>query len=122
MAEHGDATSCRRDRARNAPKDGRLPRPVRPAERDTLARLELEIEAIDDVPPTEAAREALHREDEFACQTSTEGTSVLASGATDGPECRNEARGEPGDTPHVSRGQPEAPAPGEGAPRPHRGR
>ena len=72
MAEYGDAASCRRDRARDAPKDGRLSRPVRPAERDTLARLELEIEAIDDVPPTEAAREALHREDEFARQASSE--------------------------------------------------
>src|SRR6476659_4381325 len=72
VAEHGDVASCRRDRARDAPKDGRLPRPVRPAARDTLARLELEIEAIDDLPPTEAAREALNREDEFARQASSE--------------------------------------------------
>ena len=71
----------RRDRARDAPKDGRLSRPVRPAERDTFARSELEIEAIDDVPSTEAAREALHREDEVARQTSTEWTFAHASGA-----------------------------------------
>lgn len=59
MAEHGDATGCRRDRPGDAAEDRRLPRAVRPAKRKSFALRERHVDIAHDVALAEPAAEPL---------------------------------------------------------------